>query len=120
VPSIKLSVTVRGSLEPKYDAAHVKLVDRAVKDWIEQDRKRGIKTIHVAVDDAAAMKELGVPSQQQLIGLPRPEGDRLILIRLGSNPFEIEESRNLAGREPEVEGYRVGNELRYTAIHETT
>ena len=60
MPSIKLSVTVRGSLERKY-AADLELVDRAVKAWIAQDRKRGIKTIHVAVDDAAAMKELGVP-----------------------------------------------------------
>jgi len=62
VPSIKLSVTVRGSLERKYNAANLKLVDRAVKDWIAQDRMRGIKTIHVAVDDAAAMKELDVPA----------------------------------------------------------
>ena len=60
----------------------------------------------------------GTASEHTGVVLETPEGDRLILIRLGSNPFEIEESRNLAGRELEVEGYRVGNEFRYTAIHE--
>ena len=62
----------------------------------------------------------GTASEHTGVVLETPEGDRLILIRLGSNPFEIEESRNLAGLEMEVEGYRVGNELRYTAIHEPT
>lgn len=60
----------------------------------------------------------GTASEHMGVVLDTAEGDRLILIRLGSNPFEIEESRNLAGRELEVEGYRVGKELRYTAIHE--
>ena len=62
----------------------------------------------------------GTASEHTGVVLDTPEGDRLILIRLGSNPFEIESSQNLAGRELEVEGYRVGNELRYTAIHELT
>ncbi len=62
----------------------------------------------------------GTASEHTGVVLDTPEGDRLILIRLGSNPFEIDESRNLAGRELEVEGYRVGNELRYTAVRETT
>jgi hypothetical protein len=62
----------------------------------------------------------GTASEHTGVVLDTPEGDRLILIRLGSNPFEIEESRNLVGREVEVEGYRVGSELRYTAIHELT
>ena len=62
MPSIKLSVTVRSSLERKYDSASLKLLDRAVTDWIAHDRKRGVKTIHVAVDDAPAMKKLGVPA----------------------------------------------------------
>jgi len=59
MPSIKLSVTVRGALERKYNAAALKQIDGAVKDWIAADAKRGIKTIHVAVDDAAGMKALG-------------------------------------------------------------
>jgi hypothetical protein len=62
MPSVKLSVTVRGPLERKYDAAALKKVDRAVKDWIAADGKRGVRTVHVAVDDAAAMKSLGVPA----------------------------------------------------------
>jgi hypothetical protein len=62
----------------------------------------------------------GTASEHTGVVLDTPEGERLILVRLGSNPFEIEDSRNLAGREMEVEGYRVGNELRYTTIHEVT
>jgi hypothetical protein len=62
----------------------------------------------------------GTASEHTGIVLDTAEGEHLILIRLGSNPFEIEDSRNLAGRQLEVEGYRVGNELRYTAIHEPT
>jgi hypothetical protein len=45
-------------------------------------------------------------------------GERVILVPLGSNPFEIGEDREFAGRWLEVEGYRVGNELRYTSIQE--
>lgn len=62
MPSVKLSVTVRGFLEGKYDAAALTDVDRAVKGWIAADEKRGIRTVHVAVDDAAAMRTLGVPA----------------------------------------------------------
>jgi hypothetical protein len=62
VPSIKLSVTARNNLERKYNPSNLKSIDRAVKEWISKDRDRGIKTIHVAVDDASAMKALGVPA----------------------------------------------------------
>jgi hypothetical protein len=58
--SVKLSVTVRGALEQKYDAAALKQVDEAVKRWMAADAARGIRTVHVAVDDAAAMEALGV------------------------------------------------------------
>jgi hypothetical protein len=59
MPSVKLSVTLRRALERKYDAPALKAIDRAVKAWIAADSKRGVRTIHVAVDDAAAMKALG-------------------------------------------------------------
>ncbi len=58
--SVKLSVTVRRSLERKYDTAALKKIDEAVKEWIASDTARGLKTIHVAIDDAKAMKALGV------------------------------------------------------------
>jgi len=54
--TVKLSVTVRARLERKYDAASLARIDAAVKKWIAADRARGIRTIHVAVDDAAAMR----------------------------------------------------------------
>ena len=41
MPSIKLSVTVRSSLERKYDSASLKLLDRAVTDWIAHEEKPG-------------------------------------------------------------------------------
>lgn len=58
--SLKLSVTVRGSLERKYAATALEQVDRAVADWIAADAARGIETLHVAVDDATAMGAHGV------------------------------------------------------------
>jgi hypothetical protein len=57
--TVKLSVTVRRHLERKYDSAARKTINAAVKRWIAADAQRGIKTVHVAVDDAAAMKALG-------------------------------------------------------------
>jgi len=62
MPSVKLSVTVRSSLEKKYNPAALKKIDAAVKAWIAADTARGIQTIHVAVDDPARMKQLGVPA----------------------------------------------------------
>jgi hypothetical protein len=55
----KLSVTVKRRLEGKYDAAALKQINAAIERWIEADAKRGIHTVHVAVDDSAAMKALG-------------------------------------------------------------
>ncbi len=56
MPSVKLSVTVRKNLARKYDAGALARIDAAVRRWIEADRKRGIRTIHLALDDAKAMK----------------------------------------------------------------
>ena len=58
--SVKLSITCRRHLAKKYPAAALKQIDRAVAAWIKADRGRDIQTVHVAVDDAAAMKRLGV------------------------------------------------------------
>ena len=58
--SVKLSVTCRRNLEKKYPTADLKQVDKAVAAWIKADKGRDIQTVHVAVDDAAAMKKLGV------------------------------------------------------------
>lgn len=58
--SLKLSVTVRRNLERKYDRAALGKIDAAVKEWIASDAARGLKTVHVAVDDVKAMKALGV------------------------------------------------------------
>jgi hypothetical protein len=60
----------------------------------------------------------GTGSEHSGVVLETPEGERLILVRLGANPFEEQESRKFAGHILEVEGYRVGNEIRYVSIRE--
>src|SRR5512133_1143751 len=61
-PAVKLSVTVKSNLESKYDPAALKRINAAIRRWIDEDAKRGIQTVHVAVDDPADknMKELRV------------------------------------------------------------
>jgi hypothetical protein len=62
----------------------------------------------------------GTASEHTGLVLDTAEGERLVLIRLGANPFEVGQHRQLAGQNVEVEGYRVGNEMRYTAIRSTS
>src|SRR5688500_10907047 len=62
MPSIKLSVTCRKALAAKYNAAALARIDAAVAAWIKADKARGITTIHLAVDNPAAMKPHKVPA----------------------------------------------------------
>ena len=59
--SIKLSVTYRRALQSKYRVVALAKIDAALRDWIAADAKRGIRTVHVALDDAVAMAALNVP-----------------------------------------------------------
>jgi hypothetical protein len=54
--SVKLSVTCRAALETRYDAKAMKRIDEAIARWIAADAARGIRTVHLALDDTAAMK----------------------------------------------------------------
>ena len=58
--SIKLSVTVRSTLARKYSAASLASIDQAIAAWIAADKTRGITTVHLALDDTAAMAAQGV------------------------------------------------------------
>jgi len=58
--SVKLSITLRKRLVKKYSAADVARIDQAVAGWIQADAARSIRTVHVAIDDAAAMKPFKV------------------------------------------------------------
>jgi Peptidase family C25 len=60
--SIKLSITHRATLVRKYAPAALAKIDKAVADWVAADAARGLATVHVALDDAAAMQRLGVPA----------------------------------------------------------
>jgi hypothetical protein len=57
---VKLSVTVKRKLECKYGRTKLKEIKTAIKDWIKADAKRGIRTVHVEVDNSAMMKKHGV------------------------------------------------------------
>lgn len=58
--SVKLSVTVRSALSRKYGPSALARIDAAIAAWIAADKQRGIETVHVALDDAAAMRAQGV------------------------------------------------------------
>jgi Peptidase family C25 len=54
--SVKLSITCRKALEKKYDAKALARIDAAIGKWIAADATRGIRTIHLAVDDPKDMQ----------------------------------------------------------------
>jgi hypothetical protein len=58
--TVKLSVTVNRRLRRKYSATALNTINAAIKKWIAADASRGIRTVHVALDDAKSMKLLGV------------------------------------------------------------
>jgi hypothetical protein len=57
----KVIVTNMTALKQKYAAAGVKAIQKAVTQLIAADKKRGLETILVALDDATAMKKLKAP-----------------------------------------------------------
>ena len=60
----------------------------------------------------------GTASEHTGVVLETPSGERWNLVRRAGNPFDDPEARKLSGRLIEVEGYRVGTELRYVATRE--
>ena len=54
----KIIVTNMTALKEKYGAAGLKKIQSAVKDLVAADKKRGLVTSLVALDDAAAMQKL--------------------------------------------------------------
>ena len=54
--SVKLSITCRKPLEKKYDSRALGKIEVAIAKWIVADAARGIRTIHLAVDEARDMK----------------------------------------------------------------
>jgi hypothetical protein len=55
----------------------------------------------------------GTGSEHEAVVLLTTAGERMILQRIGGNPFDDAETRRLAGHEVEVEGYRVGDIFRF-------
>ncbi len=54
----KIIITNLTAVKGKYGAAGLKKIQNAVKDLIAADKKRGLTTSLIALDDAAAMKKL--------------------------------------------------------------
>ena len=57
----------------------------------------------------------GTGSEHRGVVLVSDAGDRLILQRVGGNPFDDEPTRALVGRRVRAEGYRLGDILRYVS-----
>jgi hypothetical protein len=56
----------------------------------------------------------GTGSEHEAVVLCTDAGERVILQRVGGNPFDDGATRDLAGRRVTVEGYRLGDIMRYT------
>jgi hypothetical protein len=63
-----------------------------------------------------AVEELvqrGTASEHAAVVLRTEDGERVVLQRIGGNPFDDEETRALIGRDVRVEGFRIGRIFRY-------
>jgi hypothetical protein len=60
----------------------------------------------------------GTGSEHLGVTLKDSNGKKCVLVRIGGNPFNDVETRKLHGRNVEVEGYRVGNQLHYVSARE--
>jgi hypothetical protein len=63
---------------------------------------------------ARARVRRGTGSEHDAVVLHTDEGERLILQRIGGNPFDDAETRRLTGRRVSVDGFRLGDIFRYT------
>jgi len=73
-----------------------------------------------AFADALSSKQCIVALGVNIWGvtLKDSNGKKSVLVRIGGNPFNDPETRKLRGRNVEVEGYRVGNQVRYVSARE--
>src|SRR5262245_28701116 len=55
----KVIVTNFSALREKYGKEGLKKIDNAVADLVDADKKRGLITSYIGLDDADAMKQLG-------------------------------------------------------------
>jgi hypothetical protein len=61
----------------------------------------------------------GTAGEHEAVVLCTVGGERLILQRIGGNPFADEATRALAGHEARVQGFRVGSVFRYRKAERT-
>ena len=79
--AVKLCVTVKSKLNSKYDSAALGRINAAIKHWIAADKKRGIKTVLVAVDNPAdkTLKKLRI---RPVSGRPTAPKIKLVIDQL--------------------------------------
>lgn len=58
----------------------------------------------------------GTASEHEATVVTTKKGERLILQRIGGNPFSDEDTRQLAGQRVSLRGVRLGDVFRYEAI----
>jgi hypothetical protein len=80
-------------------------------------QQRPLERLSGKVERALAMK--GTASEHQATILRTKKGERVILQRIGGNPFKDAETERLAGKNIDVEGYRLGGIFRYTRVTKT-
>jgi len=67
----KVIVTHRGALKGKYGTKGLAKIRAAIAKLVAADKKRGVKTGVVYLDDARVMKKMGAKTVGQCDGLPR-------------------------------------------------
>ena len=60
----------------------------------------------------------GTASEHLAVVIHTEDGERLILQRIGGNPFQDAQTENLVGRRVRVSGFRLGDILRYATAEE--
>jgi hypothetical protein len=77
-----------------------------------KDSQKPVERLTGQVEQGLVRK--GTASEHVASILVTDAGERLILQRIGGNPFDDKETRSLVGKSVAVEGHRLGDIFRFT------
>ncbi len=82
--------------------------------------RRNLEKIEGHVEPSRVLR--GTASEHTGVVLTTEEGEKLILQRVGANPFQDADTQDLCGQDVSLEGFRLGNIFRYTRsrVHSLT
>lgn len=80
--------------------------------------QRRLETIEGHVDSASVAR--GTASQHSGLVLTTPDGEELILQRVGGNPFRDAVTQELSGQDVSLEGFRLGKVFRFVRANVTS